>query len=62
MNTKENLNVYNDPKYWNHDLREEFMSNTRSLWAEPATRTYNGRIFKTRNAHTPEEQLTVQKV
>ena len=35
MNTKDNLNVYNDPKYWNHDLREEFMNSTRSMWAEP---------------------------
>jgi len=25
MNSKDYLTVYNDPKYWNHDLREDFM-------------------------------------
>lgn len=34
MDTKENMTVYNDPKYWNHDLREEFFAQTRTLWGD----------------------------
>jgi len=26
LNTKEQITVYNEDKYWNHDLKDEFMS------------------------------------
>lgn len=46
MNTKDVLTVYNDAKYWNHDLRDEFMAQTRTLWGDNSTGPYNGRVFK----------------
>ena len=32
MSENENIKLYKDPKYWNQDLREEFLAETRSLW------------------------------
>lgn len=62
MNTKDVLTVYNDAKYWNHDLRDEFMAQTRTLWGDNNNGPYNGRVFKSQNLNTPEEQLMTQKV
>ena len=44
MSTKDYLKIYNDKKYWNNDLREDFLSQTRSLWTEISD-TYQGRLF-----------------
>lgn len=41
MDTKHYLKVYNDQKYWNIDLKEDFLSQTRSLWREN-TEFYQG--------------------
>lgn len=32
MSTRDYLKFYNEDKYWNQDLRDEFMSSTNSLW------------------------------
>lgn len=32
MDTKQSLKFYNDPKYWNLELRDDFLSQTRSMW------------------------------
>ena len=32
MNSKDNLKFYQNDKYWNLDVKDEFMSQTRNLW------------------------------
>jgi len=32
MNTRDNLKFYNEDKYWNLDIKDEFMGQTRNLW------------------------------
>lgn len=61
MSTKDYLKVSNDKKYWNLDLREDLLSQTRSLWTE-ITDGYNGRLFTMQNTPTEEEVLTHLKV
>lgn len=34
MDTNQSLRLYNDPKYWNLELRDEFLAQTRSLWID----------------------------
>jgi hypothetical protein len=48
MAQNENLKFYKDQKYWNADLREEFMKETSGLWEGNHSDKYNGRIFNTR--------------
>ena len=50
MAEKDNLKFYNDKKYWNSDLREEFLSETRTLWDTTHADKYGGRIFSTPGA------------
>lgn len=45
MAEKEYLKFYKDNKYWNMDLRDEFLSETRSLWEGTHSDRRNGRIF-----------------
>jgi len=47
MNTKDNLKLYGDKKYWNLDVRDEFMHNTRSLWYGNFDSKHQGSIFNT---------------
>jgi hypothetical protein len=44
MSTKDYLKFYNDNKYWNLDLKEDFMGQTRTLWADNTSK-YVGNIF-----------------
>ena len=46
MAEKENLRFYQDDKYWNMDLKEEFMNETRGLWETTHADKYTGRIFQ----------------
>jgi len=62
MSEKENLKFYNDPKYWNADLREEFLNETRGLWENTRADKYNGRIFNTRGANSKEYQLAMAQI
>jgi hypothetical protein len=45
MNTRDNLKFYNDDKYWNMDLRDEFNASTRNLWKGNFNSKYEGSIF-----------------
>ena len=45
MAEKEYLKFYKDNKYWNMDLRDEFLSETRSLWEGTHADKRCGRIF-----------------
>ena len=44
MSTRDYLKFYNEDKYWNLDLKEDFLSQTRSLWKGENSK-YDGRIF-----------------
>lgn len=43
MDTREQLRLYNDPKYWNLELRDDFLSQTRSMWINLCNK-YEGRV------------------
>jgi len=45
MADKQYLRFYQDPKYWNADLKEEFMGETRTLWETTHADKFGGRIF-----------------
>ena len=45
MAQNENLKFYKEEKYWNMDLRKEFLSETRSLWETTHSFSSAGRIF-----------------
>ena len=55
MAEKENLKFYKDEKYWNMDLREEFLSETRGLWEGNHSDKYQGRIFSSTGAKASAE-------
>lgn len=45
MAEKEYLKFYKDTKYWNMDLRDEFLSETRGLWETTHDDKRSGRLF-----------------
>jgi len=46
MAQRENLKLYGDDKYWNLDVKDEFMASTRSLWIGNFKCKQDGSIFK----------------
>jgi hypothetical protein len=56
MSTKDYLKLYNEDKYWNIDLKKDFMSQTRSLWTGNSCK-YDGRIFNV--SHSANEEITL---
>lgn len=48
MSMNENMKFYKEEKYWNSDLRREFIADTRSLWDTTHGDKYAGRIFQSR--------------
>lgn len=44
MSTKDYLKFYSEDKYWNAELKNEFISQTRTMWKGNACK-YNGKIF-----------------
>lgn len=63
MAENEYLKFYKDEKYWNMDLREEFISETRTLWDNAHHDKRSGRIFTTIGAQAPRDfQLAMNKV
>ena len=55
MADKQYLKFYQDPKYWNQELKEEFIGETRSLWDTTHADKYGGRIFDTGSLATREQ-------
>ena len=58
MNTKEYLKFYGEDKYWNVEHKEDFLSQTRSLWLNN-TDKYQGRIFNISSRDPPHAELMV---
>lgn len=48
MAQKDYLKLYKEDKYWNLDLKDEFMTETRGLWETTHADKYTGRIFQAR--------------
>ena len=61
MSTKDYLKFYNEDKYWNLDTKEDFVSETRSLWLNN-TNKYSGKIFNTGDSSNEKITLTQLKV
>ena len=58
MSTREYLKLYNEEKYWNLDVREDFLNETRGMWRNYADK-YDGKIFSVHNGVSDEIALTV---
>ena len=54
MNSKDNLKFYHDDKYWNMDVKDEFMAQTRNLWRGQFGNKRSGTIFKLNDQPTEE--------
>ena len=62
MHTRDNLKFYAEDKYWNLDVKEDFMANTRGLWKGNFDNKYNGSIFQVPHYADEEQALTQLKV
>ncbi len=58
MSTRDYLKFYGEDKYWNVDLKKDFMSQTGNMW-RGLTDKYNGHIFKTGSSNNEEQALMV---
>jgi hypothetical protein len=54
MNTKDNLKFYGEDKYWNMDVKDDFMANTRGLWKGNFDNKYQGSIFHVKSKASDE--------
>ena len=63
MHSRDNLKFYGEDKYWNLDLKDEFMAETRGLWKGNFDCKYNGSIFQLNGGKADEEEvLSTMKV
>lgn len=58
MSTKDYLKFYGEDKYWNSELKEDFLNQTRSLWRHK-TNKYDGQIFQVNSRASEEVTLSV---
>ena len=61
MDTNQTIKLYNDPKYWNLELRDEFLSQTRSLWLD-LTDKYEGKVVTICPKNSKDMTEMVEKV
>jgi hypothetical protein len=61
MATREQIKFYNDDKYWNMDLKDDFMAQTRNLWKGSWNDKRRVSIFDFEALATQQEVLTVSK-
>ena len=61
MSTRDYLKFYGEDKYWNPELKEDFLGQTRSMWTGLSDK-YEGRIFNLGARATEEQTLTMLKV
>jgi hypothetical protein len=59
MSNREYLKFYGEDKYWNQEIKEEFLNQTRSMWRGNADK-YDGRIFNI--AHKANEEITLTQM
>lgn len=61
MSNRQYLKFYGEDKYWNQELKEDFLSQTRSMWKNLGDK-YDGRIFNLNHRANEEVTLTCMKV
>jgi hypothetical protein len=61
MSKREYLKFYGEDKYWNMDLKEDFLGQTRSMWRGIGDK-YGGRIFNLSHRASEEDTLSMMKV
>jgi hypothetical protein len=59
MSTRDYLKFYNEDKYWNMDLKEDFLNQTRSLWRSNSHK-YDGTCINV--AHRANEEVTLTQL
>jgi hypothetical protein len=59
MSNRDYLKFYGEDKYWNMELKEDFLSQTRSMWKGIGNK-YDGRIFNL--SHRAGEQDTLMQM
>jgi hypothetical protein len=59
MNTRDNLKFYGADKYWNGDVKDEFMAQTRNLWLGQFSDKRAGNIFQLHHRMSEEDTLIV---
>lgn len=62
MAQNENIKLYNDKKYWNADLRKEFLRETSTLWKDTFADQTTGNIFQTRGGQSKDMQLAYEQI
>lgn len=58
MSTRDYLKFYGEDKYWNMDVKEDFMNQTTTMWRGIGDK-YNGQIFKISHRANEETALMV---
>lgn len=61
MDTKQQIKLYNDPKYWNLELRDDFISQTRSLWPNLCDK-YEGRVIQINRKMSDKDVQTYERI
>ena len=61
MDTKDCLKLYNDPKYWNLELRDDFLAQTRTMWPALCNK-YEGRVVSIGNDADEEAEQTIHRI
>lgn len=61
MSTRDYLKFYGEDKYWNQEVKEDFLNQTRSMMRGNADK-YDGRIFNIAHRANEEVTLTQMKV
>lgn len=61
MSTKQILKLYNDPKYWNLELRDDFIAQTRTMWPDLVNK-YSGTVTEIASIPDERKQRHLEKV
>mmetsp|Transcript_4450 Transcript_4450/g.7593 ORF Transcript_4450/g.7593 Transcript_4450/m.7593 type:complete len:291 (-) Transcript_4450:75-947(-) len=62
MAQHDEIRFYQDEKYWNHELKEEFLGETRTLWEEMFDDKNSGRLFFGKGNIKGHLQFEYQKI
>lgn len=60
MDTKQGIKLYNDPKYWNLELRDDFLAQTRSMWIDLCNK-YEGRVVSLTGGSDPQFDESIRR-
>ena len=62
MNEHEQLRFYNEDKYWNMELKDEFINSTNNLWVGTFSDKRVGQIFAGVNTAASEEEALMVSI